>query len=239
MSSIEAVTSSIEALTQQYRTITHNLANASTIGYKRRVGAFSQVLNQQAAAEGASAKVVGAEAIDFSQGGLAETGRPLDLALHGQGFFVIDGADGPLYTRCGAFHVDRSGRLVDGSGRAVRGTTGLITIGLQAGPSQVKVSPQGHVSVAGRRVGQLELADFKDRSQLEPVTGGCFRAPAGLEVRAPAKLSVQQGYRESSNVNIVEELVGLIATSRLYEYNFKTVSITDEKLKRLLEVAMG
>ena len=112
-SDIELTASSIAALSQDFHAITHNLANVSTAGYKRLRSRFSNELEvvlrgMEEAAGTVPAEVQGEITIDFTQGSLTHTGRPLDLALEGKGFFVIETPQGPLYTRNGIFQINQN-----------------------------------------------------------------------------------------------------------------------------------
>jgi flagellar basal-body rod protein FlgF len=234
--SIAPISSSLEALTDQYRTITQNLANANTTGYKRRMTAFQQTLaSQMTSASGAVADpaVAGRTSIDFTQGAMARTESPLDMAIDGAGFFVLETPTGPLYTRHGSFGLNSSNQLVDRAGRLVGGESGPITIPPTVSLQHVSISSDGTVSAEGKALGKVKLVQFKDPSVLTPVGGNCYAAPSGAQ-QQPAKASLCQGYQEGSNVNIVEEMVGLITVSRLYEANLKNVHTQDERMKTLL-----
>ena len=127
---IEQISSSIESLTQEFEIISHNLANVSTAGYKRRSNAFSQVLEAQnpTGQDSSTDTTQTTEIFDFSQGNIVETSRRLDFALSGQGFFVIETPEGPLYTRNGVFSTDNNGQIVDLLGRTVAGENGPIVL---------------------------------------------------------------------------------------------------------------
>jgi flagellar hook-basal body protein len=107
------------------------------------------------------------------------------------------------------------------------------------GAAGVAVGPDGTVLAAGRAIGKLRVVDFANRAALTPEGASGFRAPAGVEPRAAENYTVTQGHLEGSNVNVAEELVGLIAATRLYEANLKCVSATDERMKNLIQVAMA
>ena len=108
------VSASMDALTREFDVIAHNMANVTTAGFKRRCNSFTQALEAQS---GAGDEDAGEEAsqglFDFSQGGIVQTDRTLDFALHGEGFFVIESPEGPLYTRHGIFHTSQNGQIVD------------------------------------------------------------------------------------------------------------------------------
>jgi len=235
--------STIDGLSREFDIITHNLANASTVGYKRRCNAFSKSLMAQE--ESLKAGASGGEAdlytnFDFSQGSFIETGRSLDFALCGKGFFMIETPDGPLYARNGMFRLNQNGQIVDSAGRIVAGESGPISIPPDAGPSQINVSSDGGISVAGVPVGKFKLVDFKDNeSKLVAVGLNCFQAPKEMEPELPENLIVKQGFQENSNVQLVEELVDMIMVSRLYEANMKFMAVGKDISKSLIGVAMG
>lgn len=236
------ISSSLDGLTREFNTIAHNLANVSTVGYKRRCNTFSKSLTAQGV--GTKAEIGdGADlyaTFDFSQGSFTETGRSLDFALCGKGFFVIETPDGPLYARNGMFRLDKNGQIVDSAGRIVAGQVGPISIPPDVGLSQISVSSDGSISAAGAAVGKFKLVDFKDK-QGELIAAGlnCFQAPKTLEPQQPENLIVKQGFQESSNVQLVEELVDMIMVTRLYEANMKFMSVGKDMSKSLMNVAMG
>jgi len=243
-STVEATASTLEALSQEYLAIGHNIANASTTGYKRRLTAFAEALRQAAEYPGdagafSASGVASDLLVDYTQGAVDRTDRPLDLALQGAGFFVIETPDGPLYSRSGALHLNEQRQVVDTSGRTVAGQAGPIILPADASALDVHVSLEGEVSAGGRGIGKIRLVEFDDAALLEPIGGNCFRAPVGAAPKAANNTTVHQGCQEASNVNVVEELVGLIMVTRMYEANIKAVSAQDERMKHILDVAMS
>ena len=240
---IEQVSSSINALMQEFNVIAHNLANVSTAGYKRRSNSFSKLLmDQEGGAAMESAGVVALNAaFDFSQSGVTETGWQLDFALYGKGFFEIETPEGPLYTRNGTFRTDQNGQIVDSEGRMVAGEGGPITIPSSVRISQVSVSSAGSISAGGVGIGRFKLVDFEDNeSKLVPAGASCFRMPEeDIKPVAAENIVVKQGYQETSNVKIVEELVNMIMVSRLYEANMKFISAKRQTSSSIISVAMG
>jgi len=242
------ISSSIDALMREFDVITHNLANVSTAGYKRICNAFSKSLEAQEAGEQTySPGIIDLNsALDFSQGDVVETGRPLDLALAGRGFFVIETPDGPLYTRHGIFHINQNGQIVDSDGRLVAGQAGPITIPSSVGLSELNVSTDGTISAQGTTIGKFRFVDFGDnQSKLIPVGANCYSVAeqtSGTEQIQPLaaeNIVVKQGYQEASNVKIVDELVDMILVSRLYEANMKLLSSQQEISSSIIGVAMG
>ncbi len=234
--------SAITGLEREFGIIAHNLANVSTAGYKRQCSTFTKHLMAQGLGQNTD---TGGEAelntaFDFSQGTVTETGRSLDFALCGKGFFVIETPEGPLYTRNGMFRLNQNGQIVDSAGRIVAGEAGPITISLGDGSSPINVSGDGSISAGGSDAGKFKLVDFKDNETKLTAAGlNCFEAPKDLRPGPAANLIVKQGFQESSNVQLAEELVDMIMVSRLYEANTKFLAASSDVSKSLLSVAMG
>ncbi|RKY27988.1 MAG: hypothetical protein DRP83_01475 [Planctomycetota bacterium] len=237
---MEIMASDLSALTNQYRSIAQNLANANTVGYKKRVSQFQQTLDNIANPDegGVGRTLTGKIAMDFTQGSFAATGRKLDVAISGPGFFQMDTADGASYTRNGTFQLNKDGQLVDTLGRTVAGDSGPITIPRDVNISDIVIGQDGSISAPGQNLGKLKIVEFKDTSQLRPVGFGGFKAPDNVKPTPAAETTVQQGYHEQSNVSPVEELVGLIRVSRLYEAGVKSISSHDKRLESLMRVVM-
>lgn len=246
--SMSVVASDLGALTRQYQAITHNLANASTVGFKRNLSRFERIVNSMT--DAGDEAVPGSEQVghdvrndivlDFSQGVLEATGRPLDLALNGEGaFFVLETAQGPLYTRNGSFHLRPDGKLVDSADRQVAGENGPITIPATVGESALRVGSDGTISAGDTVLGKLKIVQVEDLTQLRPAGSGCYRLPARVNPPPAENAEVHQGYLEKSNVNAVEELVNLIQITRLYEAGVRALTAQDERLQNLMRVAQG
>jgi flagellar basal-body rod protein FlgF len=235
MSSLKAISSSLNALTREYETITNNLANVDTPGFKRQYNNFAKSLNAAMQTE-----LDVKSAYDFKQGGLVETGNHLDMAIGGKGFFTVETADGPLYTRCGLFQINSKGQIVDLDGRLIGGKEGPLVIPAEQGISDITVSEDGFIKAGANTVGQLKLVDFgADELKLLPAGKNCWSAPKDLEPKEASAISVKQGYREASNVAIVDELVDMIAVSRLYQSSLKALTADQDNGKSILNVAMG
>jgi flagellar basal-body rod protein FlgF len=237
----DQVSTSIDALTQEFDIIAHNLANVSTVGFKRRCNAFSKSLEAQDAETYSPGTIDLNSIFDFSQGSIVETGRPLDFALHGKGFFVIETPEGPLYTRNGTFQTNQNSQIVDSLGRIVAGQAGPITIPNNLGISQLSVSSDGTISAGEIAIGKFRLVDFNDNdNKLVPTGDSCYRMPdENIQPVAAEQVIVKQGYQEASNVQIIDEMVDMILVSRLYEANMKTLTAAKETSSSLLSVAIG
>ena len=232
--SAQAYAAAQEALTKQYHAITQNLANASTVGYKR----IQCEVQAGGAGAQSSGSVTGKLSLDLTQGHLVQTGRALDLALNGPGFFVLETPKGNLYTRHGVFQVNAQGQLVDSSGRTVAGESGPLILS-NGGSESLNVTADGRIFAGKQELGKLRVVEFEKTPDMEPA-GQCTYQPRDKATPAAAvKTTVQQGFQEASNVNVVDELVGLITVSRLYEANAKSLRSQDDRYKNLLQVAMG
>lgn len=233
---------------QQYRQalIANNLANAETPGFKPDRIAFRERLN---AAMGGGALRARHPVLDAMTGGLFEmpvhtdfafdrsklipsTG-PLDVAVEGAGFLVVQTAEGPHFTRDGRLAMDRDGILVHvASGGAVLDTRGRsITLDPTAG-GRIKIDASGNIRQGAEVAGQLALVDFTDRQQLEKVGHNLFAA--GFARSVPAEGNIRQFYSEASGVVPVEALVEMIAATRAHDINARMISLQDESLARLV-----
>ncbi len=234
------ISSTIQGLSREFDLIAHNLANVSTNGYKRRCNSFTKSLQaMESAADGEQTAQLNTT-YDFSQGSFTQTQRPLDMALCGKGFFVIETPEGPLYTRNGMFRLDDNGQLVDLAGRYVAGKSGPITIPPTVSLSEINIANDGNITADGLPIDTLKLVDFgDDESKLAAVGMNCFKAPDDLKPEDAENLVVKQGFQEASNVNMIEELVDMITVSRLYEANMRFLTTGKDASKALLDVAMS
>ncbi len=235
--------------------ISNNLANVNTTGYKRSRASFEDLMYQTVRQPGASAsqnselpsglmlgtgvRTVSTEKM-FAQGNMVQTGNSLDLAIQGRGFFSIELPDGSTgYTRDGSFEMNQEGILVTSSGDPLLNDGITIPEGAQS----ITVGSDGVVSVliqgddAPTNVGTVNLTDFINPAGLQPMGQNYFKQTlaSGEPVSAQPGLEgmglLAQGSLESSNVNVVEELVNMIETQRAYEMNSKAISTTDQMLQ--------
>ena len=235
------ISANLSALTREFDVIAHNMANVSTAGFKRRCNSFTKALEAQTdplpyGSEGEDVQSV----FDFSQGSLVQTDRRLDFALYGKGFFVLESPEGPLYTRHGIFQTNQRGQLVDTMGRLVAGLSGPLIIPSSVDVSQLHVGSDGRVSAAGASIGQFRIVAFDGQEdQLFPAGLNCFRAPQDVEPVDAPEVMVKQGYKEASNVKLVDELVNMIIVYRLYEANMKLMAVKRDTTSSTISVAMG
>jgi flagellar basal-body rod protein FlgG len=221
----------------------NNLANANTTAYKRDEVSFKARIDKTMYRVGmASGGPVDGRTLigklstgsqvaeirpNMAQGEIRPTDNPLDLALRGKGFFVVEDLDGQQYlTRVGSFMVDRDRRLVDGTGALVVGESGPIIMPAQA---TVLVSLEGVVTAGSEVVGRLALREVaRPAEQLEKVGIGRFRLKAGEMVAS--KSEVHQGYLEASDVSPTHEMVKMVTAMRTYESSSKAMQTHDELL---------
>jgi flagellar basal-body rod protein FlgG len=239
--------------------IANNLANVATNGYKRSGVVFEDLMYQNLRQTGAAAAEqsqlptglqlglgvrAAATSRNFSQGTLTQTGAQFDVAIEGPGFLQVQLPDGTIgYTRDGGLQISNSGQLVTSAGYTVQPG---ITVPTAA--RSVTIAKDGTVSaqVQGQTgpqpLGQIQLAVFVNPAGLDPLGGNLFAESASSgtpTTGAPAANgigSLRQGYIEGSNVNVVEELVSMIATQRAYEMNSKSIQASDQMLQRLSQV---
>ncbi|MDX9981456.1 MAG: flagellar hook basal-body protein [Lentisphaeria bacterium] len=217
---------------QRQELIAQNLAGAGLCGFKgRHLGNASF---QQQLADRAEGKY-GQPLLDFSQGSLAHTGRSLDLALEGPGFFQVQTADGgELLTRNGNFNLSPTGFLVTQEGHMVLGQDGPIRFAESDDATRLEVTETGelHVpdTVAGgmRRVGVLRLGMVADPTKLERLTANYFRAGEDVDVQAAAETRVCNGYQEQANVSPVREMAAMIQSLREFESGHKMIQTLNE-----------
>lgn len=241
-------------LNQQHRmdTITNNLANSATTGYKKE-GATSQSFNElmitklKDTSEGYGVKNVGSTVLgvkigenytDYTNGSLKNTGNTFDIALTGKGFFEISfktraGEDVKKYTRDGSFTLNKDGWLVTQDGDFVQGTQGNIRLDRSA---EIVINSVGQIFEDGKFAAQLKTVDFKDYNYLKKYGENMYEKIDGATEKE-SDTSFEQGYLEQSNVNVISEMVEMITIARAYESNQKFIQTVDETLSK--DVTLG
>jgi flagellar basal-body rod protein FlgG len=239
--------------------ISNNLSNVSTNGFKRSRAVFEDLLYQTMRQPGAQSsqqtqvpsglmlgtgvRPISTEKI-FTQGSLQKTEGSLDIAINGNGFFQVQMPDGTLaYTRDGAFQLDSTGQVVTSSGYPI---SPAITIPSTA--TSISISRDGIVSyteqgtITPTQIGTIQLAGFVNNGGLQSMGENLFVETASSGTPTPNTPGtngvglLNQGYVETSNVNVAEELVTMIQTQRAYELNSKVVSTSDAMLARLTQL---
>lgn len=198
------------ATSHQQDVAAQNLAHAGKAGYRREVLRFEA----SGPAEDFGAPSVSLH-VDQSSAGFEQTGNPLDVAIGGNGLFVIDGPAGPMYSRTGVFQLNSEGQLVTPEGFGVQGLAGAIT--LPANASFVEIANDGTLSADGIPVDQLRIVEFAEPSKLQRISPCGFAAPKGLEPTEVEQPDVRQGVRELSNTSTIQEMVQMTTGLRQFE----------------------
>ena len=252
MRAMSIATTGLSAQQLSITLISNNLANVSTVGYKKSVGQFQDLMYQTLRAPGTETESgilpvgiqvgSGVQTVAvhqlFSQGDFRQTGNPLDLAIEGDGFFQVSLPDGSTaYTRSGALKVNQDGQLVTADGYSL-----LPNLSLPSDTVSFSISSDGIISAltAGTatptQIGTIELARFINPAGLNVMGKGLYQvtnASGDALTGAPGQEglgSILQGNLESSNVNIAEEMVNMIIAQRAYEVNAKAIQTSDEMM---------
>ena len=255
-SSLWVAKTGLDAQQTRMDVISNNLANANTTGYKSARASFQDLVYQnlrqpggqtteqtQAPAGlmlGTGVRVVGSEKL-FTQGNIEQTGNSLDVAIQGRGFLQVTMPDGSIaYTRDGSLHMDQNGQLVTANGYAVD-----PAVSIPANAQSITIGSDGTISVsvpgqaATQQIGTVQLADFINPAGLQPNGDNLYLETASSgspQIGQPGLNglgTLAQGALESSNVNVVEQMVDMIETQRTYEMNSKAVSAADSMLQFL------
>lgn len=222
--------------------ISNNLANVDTPGFKKEslvVDSFSRIMvsRMNDCQDQGAAPVIGnisagsnplGTVTDFSEGKLVETGRPLDFALQGKGFFQVQTPQGLRYTRQGSFVVSGQGQLVTTEGYPVMGENGPIELGLDA-----YIGTGGEVVEEGTIVNRMTLVNCAPQDLVKEGES-LYALNEGAQIFPGENLSLTQGFLESSNVNPVAEMVDMISGMRAYEANQKALISQDSTLGSLI-----
>jgi flagellar basal-body rod protein FlgF len=226
--------------------ISNNLANAATVGYKKdnvtnqsfdnlltiKIKDASEQYNDKAIGKMSLGVKLGEVYTDYGQGSLRETGNPFDLAIEGKGFFKIstkdeNGDEVMKYTRDGSFTMNQDGEIVDANGNSLMGESGKITVPVDA--ADIAVDTDGSIYADGVFVDKVQTTDFQDYNYLKKQGDSMYLALDGAG-EATGTAAVRQGYTEQSNVNVVSEMVDMIAVTRAYEANQKVIQTVDGTL---------
>lgn len=252
-----AAATGMESQQINLNTISNNIANVNTTGFKKSKIEFQDLFYQsqrQAGAEAGAGNLTptsvelgnGSQVVStakvFTQGQMTQTGEKLDIAIQGDGFIEVERPDGTsAFTRDGSLKIGADGRIMTSSGFPV--LSGMQPV--PTGTSSISISASGDVSMttpSGTTTYRMQLARFANPSGLESLGGSLFAetgASGVPEIGSPGENAfgtVLQGYVESSNVNVVEEMVSMILAQRAYEMNSKSIQTADEMLSRVSQL---
>lgn len=210
--------------------ISNNVANVNTTGFK------AESLTVQDDPQALPAPDSGPRVVnfvldtgvvrDFSQGALKQTGRPLNLAIDGEGFFRVSTPQGERYTRDGSFTMDAQGRIVTAAGDPVQGDGGDITLDPTRG--EPTIAQDGTVSQAGQIVAHINLVNFTSLSALSKAGDGYYANVSNLQPQTTTSARIRQGMLESSNVEPITQMTRLIEVTRAYENITRMMSNTSD-----------
>lgn len=228
--------------------ISNNIANAATTGYKEE-SVTSQAFDQMLAVKIRDGSVgytnqnignmslgvkLGEVYTNFNQGSLRQTSNTYDLAISGNGFFQVrvfdsNGGSSIKYTRDGNFTMNTEGYIVDVAGNRLQGVSGDVRV--DPSVSSVAISKQGVIEADGTMVDRVALVDFEDYDYIVKYGDNMYETADGATIK-DANATIEQGYLEQSNVNVVSEMVNMITITRAYEANQKVMKTVDNMLDK-------
>ena len=223
-----AAMTGLVARTQALDTAAANLANAQTPGYRAEREFFRSELLGPDALDSQLGRTVnnygllGGDQLSMAQGALEPTGNPLDLAIQGQGFFLVDTRNGPRYTRDGSFHRAQNGQLVTEADEPVLNPAAKP---IQIPPGEVSVGSDGALSVAGGVVAQVGVFTFPPGTQLTPEGANRYLAPQGAAPLPAKEASIHQGALEAANQDVVQGSLNLIMMQRQAEMMQRALTV--------------
>lgn len=209
--------------------LSDNLANVNTAGFKKQKAVFEDAMPNPFGPRVFA--LLDGIVTDMSQGVMENTGRRLDVAISGDGFFTVSTPSGERYTRDGSFTIAQDGTLVTREGHKVVGESGVIKLT----SSDVVIDATGDILEKGASVGKLKLVSFGDASRLTR-EGGLFAAATGMkEAPISPDTQLEQGHIEISNVNPVKAMTSMIEASRSYETHAKMIQAVDDMTRKAIE----
>jgi len=222
---------------QRLQVIGHNLANLSTVGYKKQVAvthAFNDYLQGAVTGSGispgAAPRPVVTTITDQSAGALKSSGNPLDIAIEGDGYFVVSMPWGEALSRQGNLQLDNEGRLVTASGNLVLGMSGEIRVS----GSTPKIDQEGNVHDGSRLVDRIRVVQVTDAASLTRAGDGLFVAGSETSLMDGVNYRVRQGFTEATNVTSMNEMIKMIETMRHFEASQKLAHGLDDMLDRAI-----
>lgn len=233
ISGIYSAATSMDNAAQRHELVARNLASINVPGYRRVMLSsqrFEDSMNVAGAfdAWGTATRTV---ATDFTPGVIHQTGRSLDMAIDGDGFFAIEGPNEELYTRNGSFQINDEGRLVTSEGHPVAADSGTLTVPPTSSSMDLVVGRDGNVTIDGIGIGRIKIVRFEDPQRLELRGGTLMRAPAEA-IPLPSDARIAQGVYEGSNISPVTELVEMIAATRAHEAAQRAMNTISKAIER-------
>ncbi|OGI16996.1 MAG: flagellar basal-body rod protein FlgF [Candidatus Melainabacteria bacterium RIFOXYA2_FULL_32_9] len=237
-------------ITDYHDIIANNLANVNTPGFKQTLASFKSLddieVNKIDAAKGFDNKqslgtisaggVIDSTVFDFSQGSIKPTGNPFDLAISGEGFFVVNTPNGEAYTRNGSFITGEDGLVTTLNGHPLVGESGPISINInEADVKSIKIHPNGDVEINKEIVDKVKIVDFEDRKMLKAMGDSLFKPVDDSQKPIDSEnYQINQGALESSNANVVECMIKSIEAMRAYENLTKNIETVNRGLSKTI-----
>ena len=212
----------------------NNLANINTTGFKKDAVHFKRMLDSQLSLAEQLGNDIGDQdvqevLINFSQGELMQTNNPLDLAIEGDGFFVVLTPDGEKYTRNGHFSMNAEGEVISADGYPVVGKSGLISLL----PENFEINSNGEILQNNAIIDQFKIVDFPKPYPLRKEGQNIFMLTNNVrENEDPENVSIKQGYLETSNVNPISEMIKLITNSKSFQAGQRSIHYQDRTLDK-------
>lgn len=225
----------------QEAAVAHNLANSTTTGFRAEMHRLRAVPVQSQALPSKAFVVDASVGADYTPATIIQTGRNLDAAINGKGWFAVQMADGSeAYTRSGSFTLDANGNLLTRSGQPVVGDSGPITIPPDnvidiAADGTITATPTTGSLTTTTTVGRLKVVN-PDEAQLDRMENGLFKMKDGSQANADPLVRVAGGYLEGSNVNVVAQMVDMISLARQYDLNTRLLQAAQDDDKAATQI---
>ncbi len=231
--------SSQTALWRRMEMVANNMANMNTTGYRSQEPLFTSYLVRSPGDDSAFREKVNfvtdfGRVHDFTPGAVKATQNPMDLAIDGDGFFVVETADGPKYTRAGHFVLDSQGQLVTKDGLPLLNTDNEPFF-VAPNEAEFTVAKDGTVSTENGPIGRVQVVTFDDPQRLRKVSGSLFAAPEDLPAQPVEAVKVAQGMIEGSNVNGIVEMTRMIDVQRSYMQANKLIDAEHDRVRKSME----
>lgn len=237
LNGIYSSATALDTASTHHEIIASNLANVNSIGFRRTLLAVekkadSQFPNDSAVLRG---NQISRALVDFSQGDIRSTGRSLDVALSGDGFFSVQTNSGIQYTRNGFFQVSEDNQLITGDGLPVLGGGSPIQIPPGFDVTKLNIQKDGNLIADGTSIGQLDIVSFEDNHNLTPIGTSRFAAPSTL-ASVPSEAQVLQGSLEGANTKSVSEMIQMIMGARNFESAQRALRTISESIEKFVNI---
>lgn len=219
-------------LMREMQIVANNIANAATTGFRQEGLIFSERLQKTGDSASVSMATGNVRQTSMIQGTFTQTGGSFDLAIEGDGFFLIETERGERLTRAGNFSPDSNGNLVTSNGHRVLDSGGAPVF-VPTDASELSISPDGTISTKGRPIGQIGLYQPVNTASLVREDGVMFRSEEGFEAAPNSRM--MQGFLEGSNVDPVSQIARMIEVQRAYEMGQSFLQTEDERVRNALK----